>query len=172
MSPIGGLSLTGLQRAACAVEELMKCDGFWEGSKEAFANKMGWPDRRAVEEAQRITQDQDRWPAARALLSGFRISYAPSQGGMLLIGRDGDLSLDHQLHFLAGDLQRQQAEKTVLRRRIPNWKAIGDQAAKAGELDIARICWQCANELDTHGFISDHLTGEYFKVLATRGMTS
>jgi len=171
MAPIGGLSLTGLQRAARAVEALMECNGFWEGTKEEFATKMGWPDRRAVEEAQRITQDQDRWPAAKQVLGGFRIGYAPSQGGMTLIGRDGELPLDQQLHFLSGDLQRQQGEKTILRRRIPNWKAIGDQAAKTGELDVARICWQCANELDAHGFVSDHLTGEYLQLLATRGIT-
>jgi hypothetical protein len=165
-----GLDFTMLLRAEAAVEELIRCHGFWEGSREQFAIKMGWPNRRTVETVQRLTQDQDMYPLALERLAGFRISYAPSKGGVLLIAPDGDLPLDHGLHFLAGDLQRQQAEKTILRRRIPSWRAIGDQAGNAGDLELARICYQAMNELERQGFVTDHITNEFFKALATRGV--
>ncbi len=164
--PVAGLDLTALERAVKAIEELIACHGFWEGTKDQFAIKMGWPGRRAVEDVQRVTQDQDHHPAALELLGGFRISYAPSKGGMLLLAPDGDLPLAHHLHFLAGDLQRQQAEKTVLRRRIPNWKTAGDQAANEGLIELARICWQATNELERQGFVTDHLVAEFFKAIA------
>lgn len=165
-----GLDFTMLLRAQAAIEELIRCNGFYEGNRDQFAIKMGWPTRQTVEAVQRLTQDQEMYPLAKDRLAGFRIAYAPSKGGVLLIAPDGELPLAHGLHFLAGDLQRQQAEKTVLRRRIPTWKSIGDQAANGGDLDLARICYQSMNELETHGFVSDHLTNEFFKALTSRGM--
>lgn len=174
-TPHRGLNLTTLRRADQAIQTLIDCNYFFEGTKNQFAIKMNWylgskPDRRLVEDVCNLTRDQDLYPPAKELLGGFTICYSPSKGGLLLQDPDGDLPLDHQLFRLSGDLQAQQKIKTINRRRLPSWKVAAEQAFKTGDLEVSRICWQAANDIEHTGFVSDHLIAEFFKTAAARGL--
>lgn len=153
----------------------MSRGGFYEGSKNNFAFVMEWVDRAGKADRARVegmcnlTRDQDQWDWVKSSLSGFRVSYAPSQGGMTLIDPEGELPLDHMYHVLAGDLQRQQSARTTNLRRIPTWKEVGQRAAAAGDMDLARLWWQGENEIETTGFVSGTVSGKIMQALAARG---
>lgn len=170
------------KRAQEAIEYLMECQGHTLLNKRAFAEEMadrygrGWitsggnADKRLVEDVCNLTRDQDQDPTAQGLFGGYVISYAPNSGGMVLIDPSGEMALNHQLHFLAGDVQMQQKSKTVMRRRISNFRAAGRSAMSGGDYDLVRILSQAENEIDRSGFISDTLVVELLKAFADRGI--
>jgi hypothetical protein len=169
-----------------AIECLIDHGGFVADSKAQFALRMGWttrgtggvdePDRRMVENICNLTRDTaydpTEWPAAAEALAGYVIAYSPSIGGMTLIDPKGDLTLDHLTHILLGDLQKQKATKTINKRRLPSWKAAGDNAAAGGDLDMARLFWQAENEIKQTGFVSDQVIGQIFSTADSRGLLS
>jgi hypothetical protein len=170
------------ERAREAIEYLMECQGHTPLSKREFADEManrygrpwitsgGQPDRRLVSDVCNLTRDQDHDPTARELFGGYMIAYAPNSGGMVLIDPSGEMALHHHLHFLAGDVQMQQKAKTVMRRRISDWKAAALSAMSSGDYDLGRLLSQAENEIDRSGFISDTLVVLYLKALTARGV--
>jgi len=170
------------QRAQEAIEFLIECNGHTTLTKDAFATTMasrygrkwlrmdGRGNRRMVEEVMNLTRDQDIDQVAASLLGGFVVAYAPNLGGMTLIDPTGEVTLDHQLHMLSGDLQRQQATKTINRRRIAYWKAAGECAMRAGDFKLGRLLSQVENEVNATGFVSDNLVAEYMAALGARGL--
>lgn len=172
-------NLTLLADAQDAIDYFIDHNHFYPGSKEQFALRMGWttgqgrgekPDRRRVERVCNLTRDQEDFPEYESTLCGFVIAYSPSQGGMCLIDPTGDHFSDVEfLHVLVGDAQRQQAAKTVARRRIPMWKTVGDGFAALGELELARLFWQGEREISAEGFVSDSLTNDLFQTLRAHG---
>ena len=169
-------SIQQIQRANQAIETLIDCHYKWNGTKEQFAIKMGWyegpdhhPSRRMVEEACTITRDQNDWPDIRADLGGLIIAYAPEEGGMILIDWSGDMPLEHQVHFLIGDAQRQQQHKTENRRRIPTWEAAGNAAVMMNDPELAQLFFAGKNEVERSGFITDLTSRKLFQAIAARG---
>jgi hypothetical protein len=173
-------SMALVLKAKDTIDFLMARDGFWEGSKAAFAEEMGWfrrdgaPDREMVEAVCNLTRDQDQQPQyAQDQLAGFIVAYSPSQGGMTLLDPEsGEMPLQHYVHILAGDMQRQRQHMTENRRRLPTWKTAGRIAANGKDQDLARLCWQAENEIDRSGFVDDHTVSEMFKVFRTRGLVA
>lgn len=176
---VPNLSILGC--ALQAINYLMEHDGFVECSKAEFAWKMGWiigegrdekPNRRLVEDVCNLTRDQELFPEYQEALQGFVIAYAPSEGGMSLVDPTGDIPLHLLTHLLLGDLQKQQAMKTMNRRRLSMWRAAGDSATFGGDGELSRLFHQAENEINLQGFVSDSVTGSLFKVAATRGLIS
>lgn len=172
-------SLSKLGDALLAIDYLMAQGGFVECSKAEFAWTMGWtlgtgrdekPDRRRVEDVCNLTRDQELFPEYGAALGGFVIAYAPSQGGMSLVDPTGEIPLHHLVHILLGDMQKQQAAKTINRRRQPTWRTAGDSATVNGDVELARLFYQAENEIATTGFVSDSVVGSCFKVARSRGL--
>lgn len=172
-----------LTRAEEAIAFLMANDGFVPLSKREFAEKMyaatdsrGWltndgePNRRVVEEVCNLTRDQHTWPEVATALGGYMITYAPQSGGATLIGDLGEMKLDHQLHMLAGDITRQQATKTINRRRVASWDTAARQALRSGDHDLGLVLGQIKNEIEMTGFVSDSLVEEFIKLLVGRGI--
>lgn len=170
-----GPSLQAIQRAKQAVETLIDCRYKWNGTKEQFAIKMGWydsdlrPSRRMVEEACNISRSQADWPDVRAELGGLVIAYAPNEGGMILMDWSGEMPLEHQVHFLVGDAQRQQQHKTENRRRLPAWEAAGNSAVMMNDRELSQLFFSGKNEVERTGFISDLTHQRLMQALASRG---
>lgn len=166
--------------AQAAVQELISCNSFFNGTKNEFALRMGWvkpngaidePDRRRVEDVCNLTRDQDDLPSFVAeALGGFVITYAPNQGGMLLIDPSGDMPFQHLAHMLFGDLQKQQNIKTINRRRQPDWKKAGNAAMNSGDGEMAQLFWVAADQIDRTGFVSDSTLANIFKTAHVRGL--
>lgn len=173
-------SMALVLKAREAIDYLIGRDGFWEGSKGAFAEEMGWlkrdghPDRSLVEAVCNLTRDQERSPQyVRDQLAGFVVAYSPSQGGMTLIDPEsGEMPLQHYVHILVGDMQRQRQHMTENRRRLPTWKTAGKVAANGNDQALARLCWQAENEIDRSGFVDEHTVSEMFKVFRSRGLVA
>lgn len=171
------------QRAQEAIEVLMDMNGHTTLTKTEFAIIMatrfgrewlrgdGTGNRHLVEEVCNLTRDQEDDPYAKALFSGFVVSYAPNVGGMTLFDPSGDLSYGHLLHMLAGDLNRQQATKTINRRRLSYWNSGGHQALNSQEPDLARVMFQIEHEIEATGTASDGLVAEFIRLLGPRGST-
>lgn len=169
------------ERTREAIEFLIESDGHTQLTKVEFATALasrhgriwlkrdGDGNRRLVEDVMNLTRDQDIDGVAASLFGGFVVAYAPNLGGMTLIDPTGELGLDHQLHMLSGDLQRQQATKTINRRRISYWRAAAENLMKAGDYDLARLLSHIENEINGTGFVSDSLVADYMKALSTRG---
>jgi hypothetical protein len=64
----------------------------------------------------------------------------------------------------------QQKAKTVMRRRLSDWKAAALSAMSSGDFDLGRLLSQAENEIDRSGFVSDTLVVLYLKALAARGI--
>lgn len=173
---------TLMLRAQEAIEFLMDRGGFFPYSKNQFALVMGerfgraWlmmddgPDRRLVEDVCNLTRDQFQDPMVELVLGGYVVSYSPSQGGMTLVDPTGEQPLDHLVHMLTGDLQRDQAIRTQLRRRLPTWKTAGANAAKNDDNELARLCWQIESEIDGTGHVSETLQAQWFQMMRVRGL--
>lgn len=169
------------QRCQEAIEMLMEHDGHTTLTKyefcEVLAHRYGnvWrkmdktPNRRLVEDVCNLTRDQALDPVAAELFAGYVVAYAPNLGGMTLLDPNGEMRLDHLLHLLHGDMQRQQAEKTVIRRRIPSWEAASRSAIKSGDIDLGLLLSQMQNEISSNGFVSDSLVAEFLKLVHQRG---
>lgn len=161
-----------------AIHFLIDRGNFWSGTKEQFAFAMEWvkadgsADRRRVENVCNLTRDQDDlsdWIGKT--LGGFLIAYAPSDGGMTLVDPSAsEMPLDHFVHVLAGDVQRQKQHKTENRRRIPTWTKAGQAAMNGGDAELARLCWQAENEVNSAGFVSDTTAGQLFSCFVSRGL--
>jgi hypothetical protein len=171
-------SMVLVLKARDAIDFLIDRDGFWEGPKADFAKEMGWlkrngyPDRHLVEEVCNLTRDQERKPKyVRDQLAGFVVAYSPSQGGMTLIDPEsGEMPLQHYVHILVGDMQRQRQHMTENRRRLPTWKTAGKVAANGNDQELARLCWQAENEIDKSGFVDESTISDMFKVFRSRGL--
>lgn len=177
MTRRGVPSLQLIRDARIAVEYLIDQGGFTACSKNEFALKMGWtvgtgrderPDRRRVEDICNLTRDQEQWPEA-SVLGGYVIAYAPSQGGMTLVGDDVDIDARMYVHLLVGDLQKQEASKTVNRRRRPMWQKVGEAFAAHGEVALARLFFQAEDQIKTQGVVNSDLVGEVYKTLIANG---
>lgn len=163
---------------------LIEEDGFVDCTKNEFAELMyertrrpqwlkkdGSPNRSLVEDVCNLTRDQDAWPEVATELSGYRVVYAPSKGGMVLIGADGEMKLEHLVRMLWGDARRQQEAKTVGRRRVSSWRTAAQMASRSGDLDLGLLMAQMENEVNTTGFVSDSLYTEFEAALRKRGIT-
>lgn len=178
----GSDRLSLYQRCQEAIDFLIECNGHTTLTKAEFATAMaarcgrrwlkvdGSGNRKMVEDVMNITRDQDLDPTARALFSGYVVAYAPNLGGMTLVDPSGELALDHQLHILNGDLQRQQTVKTTNRRRLSYWRAAAENAMKTSDYELARLLSHVENEIDASGFVSDNLVADYMKALTARGV--
>jgi hypothetical protein len=170
------------QRCQEAVELLMEMDGHTEMTKgefcEALAKRYGnvWRkidgslNKALLNDVMNLTRDQALDPTAAALLAGFVVAYSPNVGGITLLDPTGEMPLPHLLHMLSGDMQRQQAEKTVMRRRVPSWGAAAKSALAGGDHDLGLLLGQMQNEIASSGFVSDSLVAEYIKALRKRGI--
>lgn len=109
---------------------------------------------------------------AKGLFDGCVVFYSPSAGGVTLADESGEMLPHHLLHMLSGDLERQQATKTVNRRRITSWRIAAQNAMKDGDFDLGRALSHIENEIDARGFVSDSLVAEFMKLLDRRGLRS
>lgn len=169
----------GLVRAAQkAIEYLIDHDGFVECTKQQFGLIMGWHFRdgnrdkgneRYVQDVCNVTRDQDKWPEVAEALGGYVVSYAPNKGGLSLVDPTGELPLEHLVHILVGDIQKQQGIKTTNRRRLPTWKALGSSAFNAGDQELSRLAFQAEQDIDSTGFVGESLVVALHKVVASRG---
>jgi hypothetical protein len=163
-------------KAQAAIEFLIGQNEFWPGTKNDFAAAMEWltrdgkPDRHLVEEVCSLTRDQESLGLTE-FFGGFVISYAPSRGGMVL-WTDEEAPLDHYVHMFAGDMQRERQHRTENRRRLPYWHKAGDVASNMGDTEVARLCYQAENEINSTGFVSEHIGAQLMRVLASRGFLS
>jgi len=121
----------------------------------------GTGNGKLVTEVCALTRDQALDPSAADICAGFQVTYSPNLGGMVLVDPTGEMSIEASLHILKGDLQRQQVTKTVNRRRVSNWNAVGHQALSSGLPDLARIAFQIEREIDSSGVCSDSLVDEF-----------
>lgn len=168
------------QRAQEAIEILMELSGHTTLTKTDFAVLMstrygrewlrgdGTGNRKLVEDVCNLTRDQEDDPYAKALFSGFVVSYAPNLGGMTLLDPTGDISFPHLLHMLAGDLNRQQATKTINRRRLSYWNSAGHSALGSQEPDLARVMFQIEHEIESTGVASDGLVADFLRLVGPR----
>jgi len=170
-------NLSQLEDAKKSIEYMMKRGGFVEYTKRQFAAAMGWykgtgkddPDRARVERMCNLTRDQDQWGWVSELLGGFAISYAPQQGGMILVDESGEIPLDHMWHQILGDLQLQHKAQTMNKRRLPTWRKAGSQSANNDNLELARLCWQAENEIEHTGFVTETTYVNLIKSLRALG---
>lgn len=165
-------------RAQEAIEYLMENNCLTQLSKREFAVVMatrygrcwllgdGTGNDRLVSDVCNLTRDQAEDEYAKALFAGFTVTYAPNLGGMALFDPAGELSFDALIHMLSGDLQRQEAAKTVNRRRTANWNAVGHQALSNGNPDLGRIAFQCEHDIDATGIVSSSLVAEFLRLVA------
>lgn len=160
------------KRAQEAIEFLMECNGHTTLTKQEFAEALAvrfsseWKrGRKLVEEVCTLTRDQDQDPYAASICGGYVIAYAPNIGGMTLLDPSGNLSFKHLLHMLAGDLSQQQKAKTVNRRRVNDWNALGHQALNSMQPDLGRIAFQIEREIEATGFVSDLLVEDFLRLV-------
>lgn len=165
-------------RAQEAIEYLIECNCLTNLSKRDFAAVMaprygrvwlygdGTGNDRLVSDVCNLTRDQAEDPYAAALFGGFTVTYAPNLGGMALFDPEGELSFDALIHMLSGDMQRQQSAKTINRRRIANWNAVGHQALSNGNPDLGRISFQIEREIEANGVASDSLVAEFLRLVS------
>lgn len=172
------------QRAKEAIEYLIGENGHTDLNKADFAVLMaarlgpekgrvwlmgdGTGNRRLVEEVCNLTRDQDEDELAKEFFAGYVVSYAPNIGGMTLLDADGDLIFDHLLHMLSGDMTRQEATKTINRRRLPSWNKGGHQALNSGEPDIGRIMFQIEHSIEATGFAPASLVADFLRLVNDR----
>ncbi len=167
--------------AKSAIEHLMQHGGFTPLTKDQFAIKMDWmrdelkPNRSLVESVCNLTRDVEDTPDAYpawvvAQLGGYVIAYAPSDGGMCLLGEGVELDARMFVHLITGDLQKQQAMKTMMRRRLPMWKKVVQAFADTGQWGLAKALAKGENEVETAGMVSDHVVGEVFKAAREIGV--
>ncbi len=172
-----------LSRAQEAIEFLTEKNGYFEGSKGEFAQAMydrtkrshwlrndGFPNRQLVADVCNFMRDQHQWPEVEAILAGYMVVYAPSRGGMTLVGSQGEMKQEHLLHMLGGDMTRQQATKTINRRRVAGWKVGANQACQAGQIELGLLMGQIQNQIDATGFATDSLVAEFYKELGKLGI--
>ena len=178
MTRRGVPSLQLIRDAKVAVEYLIDQGGFTACTKEEFALKMGWTiglgrderaDRRRVEDICNLTRDQDEWPEAAGVLGGYVIAYAPSEGGMSLLGDGVDIDARMYVHLLTGDLQKQEMTKTMNRRRQPMWRKVAEAFAGHGEVALARLFFQAEDQIKGQGVVNSDLVGEIYKSLIASG---
>ncbi len=167
--------------AISAIGYLMQHGGFTPLTKDQFAVKMDWvsddlkPNRRLVESVCNLSRDVEDTPDGYpdwvvAQLGGYVIAYAPSDGGMCLLGEGVDIDARMFVHLITGDLQKQQAMKTMMRRRLPMYKKVVQAFADAGQWGLAKALAKGENEVETAGMVSDHVVGEVFKAAREIGV--
>lgn len=171
------------KRAGEVIEYLMEQDGYSPLTKRDFALLMaerygtswlapsdGRPDHRLVSEVCTLTREQDGNPIASAICCGYVVAYSSVHGGLVLVDPNGDMSYEHQVKFLGGDLLRQQSHKTENRRRCVIWEAAAKNALKNGDHDLGLLISNIRHEIDRFGFVSDTLINEYVKAINARGL--
>lgn len=170
------------QRTQEAIEYLMELGGHSESTKSEFSYLLGvrhgkvWlrgdgtGNVRLLQEVAALTKDQDVDPYAKEICAGYVINYAPNFGGITLTDPDGEMTMEHSLHMLAGDLLRQQNAKTIMRRRVQVWNAAGHLALKTGETDIGRVTFQIEREIESSGFVSESLVVEFLRLIRKLGI--
>jgi hypothetical protein len=169
-------------RAQEAIDYLMECDGITDLPKKDFAVVMGarhpnkgWllgdgtGNAALVAEICTLSREQPSDGYAASTFAGYVIDYAPSIGGMHLVDPAGKPSLEGLVHMLMGDMQRQQTAKTVNRRRIEVWNAVGHQAFDAGNADLGRVAFQIEREINATGFAADSLVMEFASLIEAMG---
>lgn len=173
-------TLTDLSDARVAIEYLIAHDSFVACSKEEFALILGWtkgvgreekPDRLRVERVCNLTRDQDSYPEEyTSALGGYVIAYAPSSGGMTLLGDGVEIDGRMYVHLLTGDLQKQQSSKTINRRRLPTWRKVGEAFAASGDVELSRLFFQAEDQIDRSGVVDDSTVGRIFSTLVAQGV--
>lgn len=171
------------KRAEETIEYLMEQDGYCPLTKRDFALLMaerygtqwlkpgdGTPDHRLVSEVCTLTREQEGDPVAAAICSGYVVAYSSVHGGLVLVDPSGDMSYEHQVKFLGGDLLRQQQHKTENKRRITIWKAAAENALENGDHDLGLLISNIRHDIEVTGFVGDGLVEEYMKALHNRGM--
>ncbi|MGH8872583.1 MAG: hypothetical protein ACRDWS_11460 [Acidimicrobiia bacterium] len=143
---------------------------------------MGWtkgtgreekPDRLRVERACNLTRDQDTFPEEYGIqdtLGGYVVAYAPNTGGMTLLGEGVDIDGRMYVHVLTGDLQKQQAMKTMNRRRLPMWRKVGEAFAANGDIEMSRLFFQAEDQIEREGAVDDPTVAKIFSTLVAHGI--
>lgn len=171
------------KRAEETINYLMEQDGYCPLTKRDFALIMaerygqswlkpadGTPDHRLVSEVCTLTREQEGDPVAASICAGYVVAYSTVHGGLVLVDPSGDMSYEHQVKFLAGDLQRQQQHKTENRRRCVIWEAATRNAAENKDIDLALLISNIKRDIEVTGFVSDSLVEEYGGALRERGL--
>ncbi len=174
--PTKAIDLFKIEKAKEAIERLIELEGFFPGNKADFAIEMGWvdhlknrkPDRRLVDEVCNLTRDQRYSATVQDALAGYVIAYSSSDGGIVLVDPSGETQIRQWIKIFKGDFQKQQAIRTMNRRRQPTWEALGKQLAANGDVEFASICWQIEIEIKRTGDVSDEMISKFFMTLASR----
>ena len=169
------INLTRVTDTVRLIEFLADQGGFFSGSKAAMAKAMDWttrdgfPDRRRVEECCNLTRDQKQFPALVEIFTGCTIVYSMTKGGLWLEDPTApDPGPLYRMFLLQGDLQAQQREETVHRRRQQDWEAVIEGAYRTNDLALGRLCDEALKELKEQGRISNRVTGQLLKLFAIR----
>ena len=170
-------SLTILADAQQIMEYIIeKHDEYFPGTKLQLCCELGGkyleydgvvPKARVdlIERACQYTKDRPEE------FAGIHMAYAPNDGGVAVIDPEsGEMPPHMFVHVLRGDFARQTQHETENRRRMPMYDAMAQKYSRAGDNELARICYACLAEIKSEGRISQTTRNELMKALKQRGL--